>query len=335
MSRTLSASFLLIFAVLLPVACAGAESPAPAAGPGRIAFTVNDDGFGEIWLMDPDGQNRTRLTAAAEGPTDAPGSVNPAWSPDGRLIAFASTGDARAEDQRDFEIYLMQADGNGVTRLTDDRMLDLHPTWSPDGTKIAFAHWPDVGTGDADGVLVIMDANGEERSQITRHPQGPELRFDFDPAWSPDGKLIAFVRITYANERAEPRVAIHTTDPDSGEERVLIEDAGEPAWSPDGERILFTSYRDRNGETCFHDCSPSGEIYVADADGTAVRRLTTDEADDRSPAWSPDGRQIMFVSDRSNRTDHENEIYVMAVDGSDVRRITTNDVWDLDPAWRG
>jgi len=129
-------------------------------------------------------------------------------------------------------------------------------------------------------------------------------------------------------------VEIYTIAPTGGGERLLIEDAAEPAWSPDGSRILFTSTRDRYGETCFHECSPSGEIYVARADGTDPQRLTTSQADDRSPTWAPDARHIAFVSDRSNRANHDNEIYVIGVDGGEVRRVTTNAVWDLEPDWR-
>lgn len=115
---------------------------------------------------------------------------------------------------------------------------------------------------------------------------------------------------------------------------MLIEDAAEAAWSPDGSSIVFTSTRDRYGETCFQDCGFNGEIYVARADGTDIRRLTTSQANDRSPAWAPERRHIAFTSDRSNRGSHEYEIYVMAADGSGVRRLTVNHVWDLDPSWR-
>jgi Tol biopolymer transport system component len=130
-------------------------------------------------------------------------------------------------------------------------------------------------------------------------------------------------------------VAIYTVDPNGGGERLLIEDGTRPAWSPNGSRIVFTSTRDRYGETCFHECSPSGEIYVAGADGTDPRRLTKGQAADHSPSWAPDGRNIAFVSDRSNRANHDNEIYVIRVEGGAVRRLTTNAVWDLESDWRG
>jgi Tol biopolymer transport system component len=100
------------------------------------------------------------------------------------------------------------------------------------------------------------------------------------------------------------------------------------------KRIAFTSVRDRFGRTCFHECSPSGEICVLEVETREVERLTRTEADDASPAWSPDGRLIAFASDRSNPEAHAIEIYAMTATGDDVRRLTRNGVWDREPAWR-
>jgi TolB protein len=316
------------------VGCAGGEDGAGAEETGAISFTVNRDGHQEIWVMDPKGHNRTQLTGPSEPGVDASGSAQPAWSPDGTLIAYSSSGEGRDEDQDELEIYVMRADGSDRRRLTSDHALDATPAWSPDGKRIAFAHMTNVGRENADGVLVVMDATGNERVEITSHPDSPDTVFDVSPAWSADGGLIAFTRGTYTPSSIEPQMDVYTVAASGGSERLLIEDAAGARWSPDGSRIVFTSYRDRNGETCFHECSTSGEIYVARADGADLRRLTTSEADDHSPTWSPDGRRIAFVSDRSNRVDHENEIWVVEVDGDGLRRLTTNDVWDLEPAWR-
>lgn len=314
--------------------CGGGESSeASAERTGTIAFTVNRSGFGEIWVMDSDGRDRVRLTARGRPETDASGGTSPAWSPDGTLLAYASSGDAVAEDQRDVEIYVMRADGSGKRRLTNDPVHDATPAWSPDGKRIAFAHTPGVGSEEASGVIVVMDAEGQGRAEITRHREARDLVLDSQPAWSPDGSLIAFTRATYTPD-GRVRIAVHAVAPTGAGERLLVDDAADPAWSPDGRSIALTSTRDRHGETCFHECSPSSEIYVARADGSGLRRLTRSQADDRSPTWAPDGRRIAFVSDRSNRAEHENEIYVMAVDGGDLRRLTRNDVSDLEPAWR-
>jgi Tol biopolymer transport system component len=98
---------------------------------------------------------------------------------------------------------------------------------------------------------------------------------------------------------------------------------------------VFTSVRDKFGETCFHDCSPNGEIYIANADGTNARRLTEHEASDDSPTWSPDGTQILFVSDRSDPDEYAYELYVMPAEGGTPTRITDSGLdWALDPDWR-
>lgn len=310
----------------LLAACAGGGDSAE----GRIAYTVNNAGFGEIWVMDADGENATLLTEPSPPETDASGNRSSAWSPDGTLIAFTGTGEAVEEDPRDQEIYVMRADGSEPRRLTNDRVPDSTPAWSPDGEKIAFSSAPAGGAG---GVIVVTDRDGGARAGVTFNPDTRIVVFDSQPAWSPDGRLIAFTRTTY-DLAGESRTDIYTVAPTGVDERLLVEDAAEPAWSPDGERIAFTTVRDLFGLACFQECSAAREIYVAAADGTDLRRVTESEASDHSPAWSPDGEHIAFTSDRSNPAEHENEIYVMAPDGGDVRRLTTNDVWDLEPDWR-
>jgi Tol biopolymer transport system component len=327
--------FLGLASIISPLGCGenGAEAGRSDAA-GRIVFTVNRSGFGEIWVMDPDGGDPARLTDAGSSGIDASGSTSPAWSPDGGEIAFASSGDAVVENHGDVEIYVMDATGDARRRLTNDDVYDATPAWSADGRRLVFAHLPGLGTEDADGVIVVMDADGTGRVDLTHHSRAPGIVLDADPAWSPDGRLIAFTRATFASD-GEPHVAIYAITPDGGGERLLVDDAYEPAWSPDGRRIAFTSIRDQNGKTCFEECSPNGEIYTAEADGTDLRRLTESPADDRSPTWSPDGRHIAFTSDRSSPAEHENEIYVIDSAGGDLRRVTANDVWDLEPDWSG
>jgi TolB protein len=298
-----------------------------------IAFTVNRRGYGEIWLMDEDGGERRRLTPPAPGQTDQSGSTSPAWSPDGRHIAFASTGVSTPEDLREKDIYVMNSDGGGLMRLTNDSIPDSSPAWSPDGRQIAFARTPGLGNPDADGVIVLMNADGSGRRRLTRHRSASGVFFDAAPAWSPDGTRIAFTRAHYP-EHGRPEAGSYVIDANGEGEQLLVDEGYGIAWSPDGRRIAFTSVHDRFGETCFHECSPSGEIYIAGAGGDDLRRLTRTEADDTSPTWSPDGTQIMFVSDRSDRRGHANEIYVMDSDGNGVRRLTRNRVWDLEPDWR-
>lgn len=324
------------------VACGGSEAEREAKGSGKrsetraldkIAFTVNRRGWNEVWVMDADGRNRIRLTEPPPPRVDAQGSAGPAWSPDGTLIVYTSTGEAVEEDERDVEIYLMRADGSAKRRLTNDRALDSAPAWSPDGKKIAFAHYPGQPGRARDAVLMVMDADGRERRQITRDREVREIVIDTFPAWSPDGTQIAFSRTRWAPD-GDVQGGLYLIESDGSDERMLIEDGFDPEWSPDGRRIVFSSTKDRYGETCFHECSPSSEIYVAWADGTSVRRLTKNEASDQSPTWAPDGKRIAFTSDRADRRGHAYEIYVIGADGKGLRRLTRNNVWDSGPDWR-
>lgn len=101
----------LVAALAFVAGCGGGDGEDAAAGSGEIAFTVNDTGWNEIWLMEPDGSERRRLTEVEPPENDAAGNMSPAWSPDGTQIAFAAQIGTREEHQRLTEIYLMRGDG--------------------------------------------------------------------------------------------------------------------------------------------------------------------------------------------------------------------------------
>ncbi|MBM2822623.1 MAG: exported protein of unknown function [Thermoleophilia bacterium] len=321
----------LFAALVLLVACDGSDSMKAEHGSGEIAFTVNRTGWNEIWLMAADGSDRRRLTEVEPPQSDAAGSASPAWSPDGTQIAFAAQIGTLAEDPRLSEIYVMDADGTDRRRLTTNDDVDTSPSWSPDGKRIAFTRIVDQGTAGARSGIFVLGEAGDDEVQLT---QAAWPTFDFSPAWSPDGSMIAFTRIAPSTGSESPSAALYLVALEGRTLRKLTSDGGEPDWSPDGKRIAFTSFRDRFGRTCFHECGTSGEIYVVGADGREEQRLTESQANDGSPAWSQDGRLIAFASDRSNPNAHEIEIYVMNANGDDVRRITENEVWDGEPAWR-
>jgi len=329
-----SAPRLVVLTILLlvSVGCGGkAETSGVRTAGHGFVFVVNQEGWNEIWLMDAKGRQRQRLTEPKPPGTDAAGNSSARWSPDGRLIAFVGTGDSREEDENTDEIYVMDAKGDDVRRLTSNDVPDWSPDWSPDGKQIVFTRAKNTGTEDAEAGLYLMNADGSNQHLLSAGKPGSRLWLT-EPAWSPDGTKIAFARASY--ERSRPSVDLYVMKSDGTGARRVAERALGADWSPDSRMLALTSYADRFGETCFHECGPSGEIYVTAVDGGKPRRLTTSEASDTSPTWSPDGKRIAFVSDRSDRDGHEYEIYVVGSEGGDPVRITNNTVWDQTPDWR-
>jgi TolB protein len=280
--------------------------------------------------MSPNGSDRRRLTDPVEPQSDASGASSPAWSPDGSKLVYAAQVGNDEESQSLSELYVMNADGTDLQRLTTNEDFAADPVWSPDGTRIAFTRATGVGTNAVRSGIAVIDTDGGAARQITRAPTGS---FDGTPAWSPDGSRIAFTRATFREGTEGAELDLFTVAPDGTRVEKIVTGGGDPSWSPNGTKIAYSSIRDRFGRTCFEECATSGEIYVAEPDGSGQRRLTRSQADDGSPAWSPDGRRIAFSSDRAERQD-ETEIFVMNADGSNVHRITRNRVWDLEPAWR-
>jgi Tol biopolymer transport system component len=166
------------------------------------------------------------------------------------------------------------------------------PSWAPDGRRLVFAR--------ASALWVV----GNDGRGLRRLTAGTA------PAWSPDATTIAF-------ERAG---GIWTVPVAGGEPRLLIPRAGEPAWSLDARRLAFTSLRAGFG---------GREVYVADADGSHIRRVTRTRADERSPAWSPDG---IWIATASNRTGHY-AIWLVSLAPPEVIRATVDRWRDVAPAW--
>ena len=261
---------------------------------------------------------------------DGPGhSAYPAWSPDGSRIAFTSDRDGSVD------IYAMNADGSGVTRLTNDRAWDLVPAWSPDGSRIALISNRDAFAGRGGDFFLnfrvhVMNADG---SGVTRLTSGSA--FETTPAWSPDGSRIAFASNRDASELRDDDLAgtqIYVMNADgSGVTRLTgASEASDysPAWSPDGSRIAFASDRGDSQRV-------NSDIYVMNADGSGITRLTgNSDWDDGFPAWSPDGSRIAFMSTRDDSRREMFSIYLMNADGSGVTRLTGSSEWeDAVPAW--
>ncbi len=229
-------------------------------------------------------------------------------------FSLAQGGDLRGtivfESNRDghFHVYIMNADGTGVTQLTFGNSREFDPVWSPTGQRIAVA-------SDRDGNFHIytMNADGTRVTQLT-HNQFQ----DYAPAWSPDGKRIVFT----SNRTGYFEVFIMNAD-GSGATQLTHDFATEvpTAWSPGGKRIAFTSNRTGNVH-----------IYVMNPDGSGVTQLINSNGNDlgHHAGWSPDGRRFLFSSDRNG----DLEIFVVNADGTGgVTQLTNNYTGDADPAW--
>ena len=260
-------------------------------------------GGGNIYVMEADGSNETRLT------NNPFRDGNPTWSPDGTRIAFQRKVAIPAgvgTFEHSTAIYVMNADGSERTYLTNTPYNDTYPVWSPDGTHIAFQ-----SNRDGNPEIYVMDTDGSNVTNLTKHPAADE-----NPAWSPGGFQILFIRDTdiYVMNADGSNVTNLTNHP------VYDEN---PAWSPDGTHIAFNTRRDET------ERDNNSEIYVMNADGTGLTRLTHDPHYDECPVWSPDGSRIAFVSNR----DWNREIYVMDADGSNQTNLTNNPAYDQSPVW--
>lgn len=274
----------------------------------------------EIYVMNPDGSNPTRLTFLTDGSYDFI-LDEPAWSPDGTRVAFENW-----PSSSETWIYVMNADGTDVTQLTEG----IHPVWSPDGLKIGFCIKETVSDG---GEIWVMNEDGTDLyCLLCPSIEGSYYMF----SWSPDGTQIAYsCRPSWpAMSVGEPH--IYVADADGTDPRLLplgskVGQALEPTWSPDGTQIAF-----RMSEWISPEGVQDSEIYAIRADGTETspRQLTdNDFEDDYSPAWSPDGRQIAFATDRDDPGGGDYEIYVMNVDGTGQANLTDDPAYDATPAW--
>ena len=225
-------------------------------GGGHIAFASGSEGDPEIYAVSVDGTTRTNLT-------NDPGiDRSPSW-PEGGRIFFAS-------DRSDmgYEIYSMDENGSDPTALTNNAVDDTYPVASPDGSRVAF-----VRTEGEIQDLWVMIADGTAQFKIT--DSAPLLSHP-DARWSPDGRYIAFT----GNEAGQK--AILRVDADGTGLTDLSDWQGSdelPRWTPDSEQIVFVSTRD----------DENGEIYIMNADGSNLTRLTNDPGWDTDPVVRPSG----------------------------------------------
>jgi TolB protein len=249
--------------------------------------------------------------------TSGPRIVSP--SPSGPPIEIGSLKGRIVLSDETNDIWSMWADGTHIRRLTSSPAQEFDPTWSPDGSRIAYRYWPEHPDISR---IFVMKADGSDQRNLTR-------KDSWGPDWSPDGRRIVFNSLTGTGG---PDVGGYAVAPDgSGLRRVSRHYVEYPAWSPDGSRIAFMA--PEPGAT---GSNADYNIFVMDADGSHVRRLTTAPGEDGWPAWSPDGTRIVFSSARDDcsisdapdcRTTGDigpwEDVWIINADGTDQRRVTS------------
>lgn len=206
----------------------------------------------------------------------------------GRIVFTRDVGGASGGNT---EIFVTDADGTNVTRLTTTVASDNDPTVSPDGRQIAF-----VSGRRAPGTIHVMDADGENVREIA-----PSADCARRPVWSPAGTVIAFQRCDPAGGPSD----VYTVRPDGSDLALLLEDARDASWSPDGSALVYVD--------------PVGRVHRVGTDGLNPTPLTPEDRAFATPAWSPDGGSILLqglvgVASRG--------LYVMRADGTQLRALT-------------
>ena len=220
----------------------------------------------------------------------------------GDKIAYVSVADG------ELDLYMVELENGRETRLTFTTEREQLGDWSPDDEWIVF-------TEDGSDGLLLRNPNGVNRVPLTHGP-------DVDPAWSPKGDRIAFVRNSRDGGDVYVLRPTQSGDWAADTDEVAVserdDDERNPDWSGDGRRLVFVV--NTEGQT---------DIYTVLVDGSDRTRLTHNLSDDLQPAWSHAGSKIAFVSYAYGNP----EIVYMNGDGSEQRRVTINDQIDTQPDW--
>jgi TolB protein len=260
------------------------DSPSFSPDGQEMVFISVVAGKEQLFRMHLDGTHVIQLTR------DDADHEDPAWSPDGKRIAFVLMRDGIEQ------VHLMNADGTGVEPLTPSGVKTIHPNWNPDGRSLAYCTDDDLKPPKKNPAQIYSIDIATRK--ITQLIEGGVNTY---PAWSPDGKRIAFRRMV-----GETNSEVFLANADGNDAQNLTNDPafdGWPAWSPDGSKIAFAS--NRRG---------SYEIYIMNPDGTGVRKVANNEGRATAPQWTRDGKSIFFPLCYKVALSFDCQIYAVKLD---------------------
>lgn len=281
----------------------------------KIAVSSDRDGGNskEIYTMDWDGANPFKVSNYKSL------AISPAWSNNGKKLAFTAYVKRSRSKMRNADLLLYDFD-TGKTRLTSFRPgINSGASFSPDDQYIYLtlseSGSPDIFKMTLDGVLT---------KKLTT---GPNQAINVEPAVSPDGKFIAFS----SDRHGRPMIYIMSQDGDKSYLKRITQHGtfnSTPVWSPDGKKLAFSAQNeDRDGHF---------DIFVVDINDTSkIVRITSalkkngKPAKNEDPSFSPDGRFIMYTSNRTGF----NQIYISTVDGKEERWVTNDEFNYYKPKW--
>lgn len=279
----------------------------------EILILIGVGSFAVPWLTLPRSIAQPSTTnPPAPHSTTLPAASSSTIVPTGK-IAFVNDRGGKGQ------IYVMNSDGTGVTRLTNNLGQDNDPNWSPDGAKLVFKRTRDGGKGQ----IHVMNADGTGSRRLTTDSAAKDAFENAQPAWSPDGSKIVFV------STRDGRPQIYTMHADGTNIERLTNSPRldlEPSWSPDGSKIIFQRFITPDLGV------PGQNIYTVKPDGSGLKQLTATPMKSNGDAkYSPDGSKVSFASDRDGPVG----IYVMNADGSNPIRLTNfpNNVHAGDMSW--
>jgi TolB protein len=249
----------------------------------RMAGTIEKRDAKEIYIADYDGENQRRVT------TGFSLNIFSTWSPDARSISYTSYTHGPPSI---FVSNIYQGTREELTKNFGNSFLSV---WSPDGTRIAFAS---TGNHPGNTEIYVMNANGSNVQRLTNNPAS-----DTTPTWSPTGTQIAFV----SDRRGDPQIWVMGAD-GLGQTPLTSSYSDRPTWSPAPYNEI--AFAEKHG--------PGQDIMVLDLATRERRQLTFGEGTNESPAFSPNGRHVAFMSTRSGKA----QIFTIDREGKNLRQIT-------------